>query len=330
MKKYIDKETGKIINSIDGAEAIQIIGMYFEHTFGKVKMNSAKMKFLTYLSTYMKTATKADITSIIEYLESKKSQINLNDEASSQKYTTLLKLFRLYLDLNSDEIDIIRAYQVIATLESTKESIKESKSNGMELRPKETMLAELMDNGFEFKSYAPEICKKWSDNLKSKMQNGEVEVSLDEEIAYQDLLDFNISDTSILNKSSDKKVQNKKTDVKLQEEVKEEKFETKTEELKKEEVHEEPKEQEVPEIVVTVPEDKKVEEQVKKEEKIQPEQISKKTQEVDLKESIDFVNQILEDKKDKEKKPAEESSNNSEEDDNITESTGNFSNIFRD
>ncbi len=329
MKKYIDKETGKIVNLIDSAEAKQIIGMYFEHTFGKVKMNSAKMKFLTYLSAYMKTATKDDITNIIEYLESRKTQVNLNDEAASQKYTTLMKLFKLYLDLNSDEIDIIRAYQVIATLESTKESIKESKSNGAELRPKEIMLAELMDNGFEFKSYAPEICKKWSDNLKSKMQNGEVEVSLDEEIAYQDLLDFNISDVSILTKQSDKKVQSKKSDVKLQEEIKEEKVENKAEEVKKEEVPEKRQESKVPEIVVTVPEDKKVEEQVKKEEKIQPEQISKKTQEVDLKESIDFVNQILEDKKDKDKKATEESSNNSE-DDNITESTSNFSNIFRD
>lgn len=321
MKKYIDKETGKIINLIDNTEAIKIIGMYFEHTFGKIKMNGAKMKFLTYLSTYMKTATKEDIEKIINFLNLQKPKVNLNNESDSQKYATLMKLFKLYLDLNSDEVDIIRAYQVIATLESTKENIKVSKNNGIELKPKEIMLSELMDNGFEFKSYAPEICKKWYNSLQQKMQNGEVEVSLEEEIAYQDLLNFDIKDVSIINK---KIVQKKVEEKPQQSEVKEE---LKANETKKQAELDKPVEK-VPQIVVSVPRDEKIPESIKKEEKIQPEQISKKTQDIDLKESVNFVNQIIED--DKKEKKSETPNQNDSEEDNITESSGNFSNIFRD
>lgn len=359
MKKYIDKETGKIVNEINNQEAIQIIGMYFDYTFGNAKMTGVKMKFLTYLSAYMKKAKKADIEEIVNYLEAKRKDVDLDNNVVSQKYSTLMKLFKLYLDLNSEQIDIVRAYQVIATLETTKENIKKSKTNGGELSPKEAMLAELMENGFEFKSYAPEICKKWEENLKAKIEKGEVEVSLEEEIAYQDLLDFNISDTDLLNKTSNKKQTQRKVEVeqeekpevikeqekgtekeniieikpvKVKEEIQPIKIEIKDDNtqldseqnLKSEEKKIENKKEDIPQIVVTMPEDE--EKQIKsKEEKIQPEQLSKKTQEVDLNDSLDFVNKILED--DKKAKKSDTSTN---EDDEVTESSGNFSNIFRD
>ena len=99
MKRYIDEKTGKIVTVINNAEAIQILDMYFEHNFGSNKMNEQRMKFLSYLSAYMKVASEDEINKIVVHLEEKKSQVDASNQDAVKKYNSLVKSFKLYEDL---------------------------------------------------------------------------------------------------------------------------------------------------------------------------------------------------------------------------------------
>ncbi len=364
MKRYIDEKTGKIVTVINNAEAIQILDMYFEHNFGSNKMNEQRMKFLSYLSAYMKVASEDEINKIVVHLEEKKSQVDASNQDAVKKYNSLVKLFKLYEDLNSPLIDIVRAYQVISALETTRIKIDSAKKSNENLSAKEVMLSELMNHGFEFKSYGEQICKKWEETIEDRLKKGEVEISLEEEMAYQDLLAYDIKPATKPSKVVPKLETEIKTEVKpeIKPEIKKEEIietpKVEVEAKKVEEKVETPKievniekkvvpqkeqvvevtpkvevESKKPEVVVETPKvEVKVEEkpeentvvvtpkiEVKKE--VQPTQVSSKTQDVDLNESLDFVNGIIDSKK---------LSNNNTSDDNDDEPSGNFTNIFRD
>lgn len=336
MKKFIDKESGKIVTLLNNDEAKKILEMYIEYCQGKREVKKGRLNLVNYLGNFIKYSNEKDMSKFYDTLLKLKENLELS-KAEQKAYDSLLSFFEMYNKIDKGEFEVSSVTSFITNTISKKQTIDEKILGNQELNFEEKIVNIFFNEDFDLSILAKNACDKWDKILKEKINssNGEIEISLKEEIAYQDLLAFsnkenvivslkeneenNFVESEEINEIEDKAEEEEKTEeinvnVEGEDEIDvEAEVEAETEIDKKEEVKEETeKEQEnfVGPIIVNSfnneKEDKK--ESADSEEIIGADTIREKTSDVSLRDATDLFNQAIDEVK--ENNNQDENSNN--------------------
>lgn len=189
MKKFIDKETGKEVNVLTEEEAIRIARMYVNHCTGKEKMPNNRLYLVSYLYDFLVYGDDDDMENMIKALA---EITNSQPEEEKETYIAIYNIFKKYEEFTKDDIKIVEATSYIFSMDNNKTIINRKKSNGEPLDSTQKVLSGLFDEGLDFNSFASHICEVWNREVKEKLSHygEEVDIPLDDELAYQDLLQF--------------------------------------------------------------------------------------------------------------------------------------------
>lgn len=236
MKRYIDEKTGKIVNILEKEEANKVVKILIDYFFSEASMPAGRLNLVGFLSDFIKLGNIEDLNKIVEYIGEYKKNLKLSKE-DEVDFEVLYKFFRMYKDLEESKLGIEDATNYISEMTNKKEEL--SKKDNKEMTKKDKILKVFFDNGFEFKRLAKVACEAWENHIKEQInsQGKEVYVSLEQEIAYQDLLEFASSENVELPTIEDKKVETEKKEIqsKLEEKKSENaKFEDTTKNLESE------------------------------------------------------------------------------------------------
>lgn len=205
MRRYIDEKTGKIVNILDKEEANKIVKILIDYFFVEGSVPAGRLNLVAYLKDYIRLGNIEDLKEIADYITEYKKEIKISKE-DEEDFETLHQFFRVYKDLEESKITIEDISNYISEMTDKKEELfnKEQK----DMSKKDKILNFVLDKDMDFKVLAKIACDAWENNLKEKMNSTkkEVHVSLEEEIAYQDLLEFAAgADVEIAKKTVNKK-----------------------------------------------------------------------------------------------------------------------------
>lgn len=235
MKKFIDKESGKIVTVLNVDEAKKILEMYIEYCQGKREVKKGRLNLVNYLGDFIKYSNEKDMAKFYDILLKMKDNLELAKQ-EQKAYDSLLSFFEIYNKIDKGEFEVSSVTTFITNAISKKQAIDEKISNGQELNFEEKLNNIFFNENFDLSILAKNACNKWDELLKEKINasNGEIEVSLKEEIAYQDLLAFSNKDNMpVSNKAY---VEEETIPTETNEDVKDEAQEKEESEEKKEEL----------------------------------------------------------------------------------------------
>lgn len=347
MKKFIEKETGRIVTLLSVDEAKKVLEMYINYCLGKREVKSGRLNLVNYLGDFIKYSSNKDIVRFYDTLVKDKETFGFSKN-DLKAYESLVTFFELYNGIEKGEFNIMNVSDYIMSSMSKKETIDKKIQEGQELNFEEKLNHIFFNKDFDLSILAVDACKKWEEVLKRKIgENPDgIDVSLKDEIAYQDLLAFSNGEklqpltTTVEIKKENfaeeiKKDQVSKTqspsleDVKIEDGGKEKEIpqvSNTSEVMNKKEVdtskNDESKKEENfgPIILNTVDENKKEEKQQKEEKQDVPEQdeiiigssgIREATQDVSLRDAAGFFNRAIDDVS---KKDSNNNSNNTSND----------------
>lgn len=189
MKRFIDKETGKEVNVLTEEEAIRIARMYVNHCTGKEKMPNNRLYLVSFLYDFLVYGDDDDMENMIKALA---EITNSQPEEEKATYTAMYNIFKKYEEFTKDDIKIVEATSYIFSMDNNKTVINRKKANNEQLDATQKALSGLFDEGLDFSSFASHICEVWNREVKEKLSHDgvEVDIPLDDELAYQDLLQF--------------------------------------------------------------------------------------------------------------------------------------------
>ena len=195
MKKFIDKESGKIVTVLNVDEAKKILEMYIEYCQGKREVKKGRLNLVNYLGDFIKYSNEKDMSKFYDILLKMKDNLELAKQ-EQKAYDSLLSFFEIYNKIDKGEFEVSSVTTFITNAISKKQAIDEKILNGQELNFEEKLNNIFFNENFDLSILAKNACNKWDELLKEKItaSNGEIEVSLKEEIAYQDLLAFSNKD----------------------------------------------------------------------------------------------------------------------------------------
>ena len=68
MKKFFDKEMGRLVNLLSPQEAVQITKIYVNHCIGRRTMSEARMKMVSYLYDFITFSNTIEVDNFVEQL----------------------------------------------------------------------------------------------------------------------------------------------------------------------------------------------------------------------------------------------------------------------
>ena len=236
MKKIIDKQSGRIISILNVDEAKKVLKMYINYCLDKQEVKKSRLNLVGYLGDFINYSEKKDIAKFYDILVKEKDGFEFS-KTDAKAYDSLISFFELYSNIENGTFELNNVSSYITSAVEKRANIESKLKNGEELNFEEKLNNIFFNKGFDLNLLAKRACQKYEESLKEKIeQNSEgVDVSLQEELAYQDLVDLcSLSEEDI----------NKNTEViqepeeKVEEEEKEE-----TVEIKEQPVEDEAKEE---------------------------------------------------------------------------------------
>ena len=217
MKKIIDKESGRIISILNVDEAKKILEMYINYCLGKRDATQGRLNLVNYLGDFVKYGDKRDVTKFYDVLVKGKDSFEFSKN-DMKAYESLMTFFEMYNNIEKGDFDVAALSSYINSANSKKQEIEAKLLNNEDLSFEEKLNNIFFNKDFDITILAKNACEKWEEQLKRRIEenNGELDVSLKEEIAYQDLIDLCSSNTSKANtiKNDNKKdVENITTNV---------------------------------------------------------------------------------------------------------------------
>lgn len=204
MKKFIDKDSGKIVTVLNVDEAKKILEMYIEYCQGKREVKKGRLNLVNYLGDFIKYSNEKEMSKFYDILLKMKENLELAKQ-EQKAYDSLLSFFEIYNKIDKGEFEVSSVTTFITNAISKKQAIDEKISNGQELNFEEKLNNIFFNENFDLSILAKNACNKWDELLKDRINasNGEIEVSLKEEIAYQDLLAFSHKDNMLVSNKID-------------------------------------------------------------------------------------------------------------------------------
>ncbi len=211
MKKFFDKEMGRLVNLLSPQEAVQITKIYVNHCIGRRTMSEARMKMVSYLYEFITFSNTIEVDNFVEQLKRFKVTQNLDgDEKAS--YNKLIEFFKLYsICSKSNDVNIIQASEYIISMDNMKKEIRSKKRANENLDYAHQLFDGLFNVGFNFKELSPRICKLYEQKVQSAVSSeDEIDVSLEQEFAYYNLKDLydTKDDVEEVKNEEDNKIEN--------------------------------------------------------------------------------------------------------------------------
>lgn len=191
MKKIIDEKSGRIISILNVDEAKKILEMYINYCLGKRDVTQGRLNLVDYLGDFIKYADKKEISKFYDVLVKSKDSFEFSKN-DLKAYESLMAFFQMYNNIDKGEFDVAAISAYINSATAKKQEINDKLANNDELNFEEKLNNIFFNKDFDVTMLAKSACEKWEEQLKEKIKqnNGELDVSLKEEIAYQDLLDL--------------------------------------------------------------------------------------------------------------------------------------------
>lgn len=258
MKRYIDEKTGKIVNILNIDEANKILKILVDYFFTNSNMPTGRLNLVGLLRDFMKLSKIEDILKLIDYMDEYKKNIKLSKE-EEENFNILYRFLSVYKEFYDSKMNIEDATNYISDMSIKKDEIAKISEN--DLSKKDKILKVFFDNGFSLNRLAKISCDTWEKKINNQLNNDKKEaiISIDQEIAYQDLLEFagkddlqfSANEVSDVIKKKDNEVElnkNEKLDINIK--IPEKKPEVKVDvEIKKDE-NTEKKEEKIPTIQI--------------------------------------------------------------------------------
>ena len=211
MKKFFDKEMGRLVNLLSPQEAVQITKIYVNHCIGRRTMSEARMKMVSYLYDFITFSNTIEVDNFVEQLKRFKVTQNLDgDEKAS--YNKLIEFFKLYsICSKSNDVNIIQVSEYIISMDNMKKEIRSKKRANENLDYAHQLFDGLFNVGFNFKELSPRICKLYEQKVQSAVSSeDEIDVSLEQEFAYYNLKDLydTKDDVEEVKNEEDNKIEN--------------------------------------------------------------------------------------------------------------------------
>lgn len=294
MKKIIDEKSGRIVSILNVDEAKKILEMYINYCLGKRDATQGRLNLVGYLGDFIKYADKKDIVKFYDVLAKGKDSFEFSKN-DAKAYESLMAFFEMYNNIDKGEFDVTAISNYINSATAKRQEIETKVLNNEELNFEEKLNNIFFNKDFDVTILAKNACEKWEEQLKEriKQNNGELDVSLKEEIAYQDLLDLCNGVTKVsTDVDSKEKEETKQEEVEPKEEKVEEKsnqapfgidIKTEKEDESKEEKKEEPEQEVQGPVIVNKSEEPKDKEVVEESAKDDNKEETKKDEKNDIK-----------------------------------------------
>ena len=198
MKKFIDKEKNRIITVLNVDEAKKILEMYINYCLGKRDATKGRLNLVKYLGDFIQYSEKKDITRFYDILVKDKETFEFS-KSDLKAYESLLAFFELYNNIENGEFELNAVTNYINSAVTKKQTIDSKVENKEELTFEEKLNNIFFNKDFHLSILAKNACEKWEEMLKQRIEQSEngIDVTLKEEIAYQDLLALCDSDNLI-------------------------------------------------------------------------------------------------------------------------------------
>ena len=191
MKKIFDKQSGRIISILNVDEAKKVLKMYINYCLDKQEVKKSRLNLVEYLGDFINYSEKKDIAKFYDILVKEKDGFEFS-KADAKAYDSLISFFELYSNIENGTFELNNVSSYITAAVEKRASIESKLENGEELNFEEKLNNIFFNKGFDLNLLAKHACQKYEEDLKEKIeQNADgVDVSLQEELAYQDLLDL--------------------------------------------------------------------------------------------------------------------------------------------
>lgn len=189
MKRYIDEKTGKIVNVLNIDEANKVLKILVDYFFTDSNMPNGRLNLVGLLRDFMKLAKIEDILKLIDYMDEYKKSLKLSKD-EEENFNSLYRFLSVYKDFYDSKMNIEDATNYISDMAIKKEDI--AKKPEKDLSKQEQILKVFFDNGFGLNRLAKISCETWENKIHNQLNNDKKEaiISIEQEIAYQDLLEF--------------------------------------------------------------------------------------------------------------------------------------------
>ncbi len=191
MKKFIDKESGRIVSLLTVEEAKKVLKMYINYCLGKQEVKKSRLNLVEYLGDFVNYSEQKDISRFYDILNKEKEGFQFS-KPDAKAYESLMSFFEMYNKIENNNFELSAISSYITSAVSKKASIDRKIENGEELNFEEKLNNIFFNKGFDLSILAKNACAKWEEGLRNKIQqaDGQIDVSLQEEIAYQELLEL--------------------------------------------------------------------------------------------------------------------------------------------
>lgn len=191
MKKFIDKESGRVVTLLNVDEAKKILEMYINYCLGKREVKIGRLNLVNYLGDFVKYATNKDMAKFYDVLMKEKEAFGFS-KSDLKSYESLVAFFEIYSGIEKGEFDIINVSNYIMEAINKKKLIDQKINDSSDLNFEEKLNHIFFNKDFDLSVLAQDACKKWEELLNKKIGESPdgIDVSLKDEIAYQDLLAF--------------------------------------------------------------------------------------------------------------------------------------------
>lgn len=223
VKKFIDN--GRIVTLLTADEAKKILEMYINYCLGKREVKSGRLNLVNYLADFIKYAESKDIVKFYDVLLKEKETFEFS-KSDLKAYESLLTFFEIYNGIEKGELDLNNISNYIISAEEKKQVIDKKEKNNEELNFEEKLNNIFFSKDFDLLFLAKKACDKWEEKLHKMLEENPsgIDISLKDEIAYQDLLALCENGNIEIDKNIEH-VETKEKEVEIDNEVKEEKQE---------------------------------------------------------------------------------------------------------
>lgn len=189
MKKFIEKESGRIVTVLTVDEAKKILEMYINCCLGKREVTVGRLNLVNYLGDFVKYSEKKDVSRFYDILVRDKENYEFSKN-EQKSYESLINFFEIYNNIEKGEFDLNTVSNYISTAMTKKEALDLKIEKNETLNFEEKLNSIFFNKDFDLSILAKNACSKWEELLKQKIEQSEggVDITLKEEIAYQDLL----------------------------------------------------------------------------------------------------------------------------------------------
>ncbi len=189
MKRYIDEGTGKIVNILNNDEANKVVKIFIDFFFTETTMPEGRLNLVVLLRDFIKLTEMENIYKFIEYIEEYKKSLKLSKD-DEKDFDVLYRFFKAYKDFSEPTINIEDAKNYISDMTNKEEELSKKPKDSLDKTEK--ILNVLFENGFVLCRLAKISCDTWENKIQNQIKNDKKEaiISIEQEIAYQDLLEF--------------------------------------------------------------------------------------------------------------------------------------------